>query len=126
VAFSYQHGHVRISARRPLGFRCCDRCGFNYSRDDLTWQYEWNGSSLTNLRLLVCETCRDRPNPQLRTYVPGADPIPFFNPRVDLDLGWPMETNPIYDTRGVIIRDTAGVVLTSSGGTVGKPATPYY
>lgn len=124
--FVYQHGHVRISARRPLGFRVCDRCGFPYSRDDLTWQMEWQGATVQNQRILVCPTCLDKLQPQLRTFVPPPDPLPFYNPRVEVDAGWPMETNPIYDTRRVLIRDTSGVVITSSGGTVGAPATPYY
>jgi len=118
VAFSYIHGKIRLNARRPLGRRTCDRCGTQYSRDELSWQYQWAGATLQNLRLLVCPTCMDKPNPQLRTYVPPPDPLPFFNPRPELDAGWPMETGPIYDTRHILIRDTKGVVISTSGGTV--------
>lgn len=125
MAFVYVHGRIRLDSRHPMGFRVCDRCGTQYSRDDLAWQFEWQGATLQNLRILVCSTCLDIPNPQLRTYVPPPDPLPFWNPRIELDRGWPMETYPIYDTRGVLIRDTSGIVLTTSGGEVGAAATKY-
>ena len=118
MSFVYVHGKERINARKPVGFRVCDRCGTQYSRDALRWQYAWQGSSLQNLRLLVCPPCLDKPNPQLRTYVVPPDPLPFMNPRPELDAGWPMETGPIYDTRGRVVRDTRGFVISTSGGTV--------
>lgn len=118
MAFVYVLGRVRVNARRPLGQRTCDRCGCQYTRTDLTFQFEWQGSSLQNQQVLVCPTCLDIPNPQLRAYVVPPDPLPFQNPRVELDAGWPMETGPIYDTQHILIRDTSGVVLTTSGGQV--------
>ena len=125
-------GRIRsISTRHPLGFRVCDRCGCQYTRDDLRWQYEWQGATLQNQRKLVCPTCLDIPNPQLRTYVPAPDPLPFWNPRVEQDRGWPMETYVIYCTRPVfpipprgaqsshiILRTTDGIVITTSGGLI--------
>lgn len=85
----------------------------------MSWQYEWSGSTLQNQRILVCPPCLDIPNAQLRSYVTPPDPIPFDNPRIELDKGWPMETGPIYQPNGVgPIRTAGGVVLTTSGGTV--------
>ena len=124
MAFVYTHGRERINPRRPLGFRICDRCGFAYTRTDLTWQYSWAGSTLQNLRILVCPTCLDIPNPQLRAYVVPPDPLPFDYPRIEVDAGWPMEVGPIYDTRNVLIRDTSGVVLDTSGGVRSPLVTP--
>lgn len=42
---------------------------------------QWQGANLVNLRLLVCRECRDVPQPQLRTRMIPADPIPILNPR---------------------------------------------
>lgn len=117
MAFVYVHGRERISSRRPVGFKVCDRCGTQYSRTDLTWQFEWQGWMLQNQQLLVCPSCLDDPQPQLRAYVVPPDPVPFQNARVELDAGWPMETGPVYDSAHKLVRDTSGIVLTTSGGT---------
>jgi hypothetical protein len=49
---------------------------------NLRWQYDWRGASLQNIRLLVCNTCYDNPQEQLRAIVVPADPVPIVNPRV--------------------------------------------
>jgi hypothetical protein len=38
---------------------------------------------LINKRLLVCSTCYDTPQQQLRAIVVPADPIPISNPRIE-------------------------------------------
>jgi hypothetical protein len=48
----------------------------------LKWQYDWAGASLINKRMLVCNTCYDVPQEQLRAIVVPADPMPIINPRV--------------------------------------------
>lgn len=75
------HGRARVNSRNPHAFGICDRCGFLYNHDRLSWQYEWRGASLMNIRILVCETCNDVPQQQLRAIVVPADPIPIQNPR---------------------------------------------
>ena len=35
-----------------------------------------------NIRLLVCDTCYDAPQEQLRAIVVPADPVPIVNPRI--------------------------------------------
>jgi hypothetical protein len=47
----------------------------------LSWQFDWAGASLINKRILVCETCNDKPQNQLRAIVVPADPVPIQNPR---------------------------------------------
>jgi hypothetical protein len=54
-----------------------------YNHDQLQWQYDWAGASLINKRILVCETCYDTPQNQLRAIVLPADPTPIINPRVE-------------------------------------------
>lgn len=39
---------------------------------------------LQNLRILVCRTCLDRPQIQLKTIILPPDPLPVLNPRPEL------------------------------------------
>lgn len=75
------HGRAQVSSRNPRAFGICDRCGFLYNHNRLSWQYDWRGASLMNLRILVCDTCNDVPQSQLRAIVVPADPVPIQNPR---------------------------------------------
>lgn len=75
------HGRARVSSRNPQAFAICDRCGFLTNHVNLSWQYDWRGASLANIRLLVCDTCNDVPQQQLRAIVVPADPVPIQNPR---------------------------------------------
>lgn len=54
-----------------------------WNRIDLSWQFDWRGAQLQNLRILVCRRCNDVPQEQLRSYSPPADPIPIRDPRPD-------------------------------------------
>ena len=76
------HGRARVSSRNPSAFGICDRCGFLYNHNRLAWQFDWAGASLINKRILVCDTCNDVPQQQLRAIVVPADPVPIQNPRV--------------------------------------------
>jgi hypothetical protein len=53
-----------------------------YNHYRLRWQMDWAGASLVNKRLLVCDTCYDEPQQQLRAIVIPADPVPVINPRI--------------------------------------------
>lgn len=75
------HGRARVSSRNPQAFAICDRCGRLTNHHRLQWQYDWRGASLQNLRILVCESCLDVPQQQLRALVIPADPVPIQNPR---------------------------------------------
>jgi hypothetical protein len=54
-----------------------------YNHVNLSFQYDWAGASLVNKRILVCSTCYDTPQEQLRAIVIPADPVPIVNPRVE-------------------------------------------
>lgn len=75
------HGRAQVDPDSPRAFAICDRCGFLYNHQDLRWQFEWVGPQLQNLRLLVCETCLDQPQEQLRTIILPPDPLPILNAR---------------------------------------------
>lgn len=74
-------GYAVVDPYNLDAFAICDRCSMLYNHSDLTWQYEWVGTSLTNLRWLVCHRCLDVPNPQNRTIRIPPDPLPIENPR---------------------------------------------
>src|SRR6266699_3735482 len=69
------------SRRSPRAHAICDRCGFRFNHDQLSWQYQWAGPKLQNLRLLVCKRCLDVPQEQLRTVVLPPDPVSIRDPR---------------------------------------------
>jgi hypothetical protein len=83
------NGFARVDPRNPIAFAICDRCGQRFNRTDLSWQFDYRGAQLQNLRILVCNRkCYDEPQPQLRAYSPPPDPLPVSNPRPDMsDMG---------------------------------------
>ena len=82
MSYASKLGRARVSARSPSAAGVCDRCNFVYNHVDLRWQFDFRGASLMNTRVLVCRTCEDKPQEQLRTIVIPADPVPIMNPRV--------------------------------------------
>lgn len=76
-----RYTHASVSRTRPRAFAVCDRCGFVYNHDELQWQFQWTGPKLQNLRFLVCKTCLDKPQEQLRTIILPPDPVPISNAR---------------------------------------------
>lgn len=82
MGYASQAGRARTSASNPQAHAICDRCGFRYNHINLRWQFDWRGASLQNLRLLVCNTCYDAPQEQLRAIVVPADPVPIVQPRI--------------------------------------------
>jgi len=83
MAYASRSGRARTSARNPQAFAICDRCALWYNHVNLKWQYDWAGASLINKRILVCDTCYDEPQNQLRAIILPADPVPIINPRVE-------------------------------------------
>jgi len=83
MGYASRSGRARTSARNPRAFGVCDRCSLWYNHQNLQWQYDWAGASLINKRILVCNTCYDTPQNQLRAIVLPADPVPIVNPRVE-------------------------------------------
>ena len=81
MAYASKAGRARTSARNPQAHAFCDRCGGRYNHVDLSWQMDWAGASIINKRILVCQTCMDLPQTQLRSIVLPADPVPIMNPR---------------------------------------------
>ena len=97
---SYPHGRAKVSATSPSAFAICDRCGFLYNHRDLHWQYDFRGRSLANLRILVCETCEDKPQNQLKPRIIPPDPMPIQNARPERYRQY--ETNTRYTQGGTV------------------------
>ena len=83
MAYASQSGRAFTDPNNPRAFAVCDRCAIWYNHHQLRWQYDWAGASLINKRILVCDTCYDDPQEQLRAIVLPADPTPIINPRVE-------------------------------------------
>ena len=83
MAYASQSGRARTSAKNPRAFAVCQRCGIWYNRDRLTFQFDWRGTALQNLFILVCAHCKDVPQEQNRAIVLPADPVPIFYPSVE-------------------------------------------
>lgn len=76
------HGRrASVSTSNPVAFAQCDRCGCWVNRTGLQWQFQWSGTHLYNLGILVCEPCLDTPFEQLRTIILPPDPPPVINAR---------------------------------------------
>ena len=74
-------GHARVNPQSPSAFANCDQCGFLYCHADLRWEVQYRGNQIMKTGFLVCPTCWDIPNEQLRPKVLPADPVPILNPR---------------------------------------------
>ena len=81
MGYASKSGRAHTNPSNPQAFAICDRCNFTYNHVNLRWQMDWRGTSLQNIRLLVCDTCYDTPQDQLRAIVVPADPVPIQNPR---------------------------------------------
>lgn len=76
--------HPKGADTNPESPRCwgtCDSCGMIYNLEKFSWQRQWSGMQLINLRYLVCDECYDIPNEQFRTIILPPDPPPVFNTR---------------------------------------------
>lgn len=82
MGYASRSGRARTSPSNPQAHAICDRCNFRYNHVDLRWQYDWRGTSLQNLRMLVCDRCYDEPQEQLRAIVIPPDPVPIIQPRL--------------------------------------------
>lgn len=74
-------GHAQLDPRSPAAFGICDRCGFLYQHRNLRWEVQYQGQYINKTGFLVCNTCWDVPNPQLKPKALPADSVPILNPR---------------------------------------------
>lgn len=75
------HGRAICDPNSPVAFASCDRCNFRYNITSLKWQYDFRGSALMNLRILVCDRCYDEPFEFNRPIILPPDPVPILDAR---------------------------------------------
>lgn len=86
------HGRAQTSRTWPRAHAVCDRCGGRYNHDVLKTQPYWAGPQLQTKNILVCPTCWDVPQENIRTIMIPPDPIPIDNPRPE---AYTQDDNPI-------------------------------
>ena len=129
MGYASLSGRARTSSRNPQAFGVCDRCGIWYNHYQLKWQYDWGGASLINKRILVCDTCYDTPQNQLRAIVLPADPMPVVNPRTEAyefdetNTRVTSVTPTIDPITGLQVPGTAPVLQTQNG--LNNTTQPY-
>lgn len=76
------NGRASINSQRPEAFGVCDKCGFMFNHKELSWDYDWRGPRLQNLRTLVCRACQDVPQANgQKTFILPPDPPSIANAR---------------------------------------------
>lgn len=106
-----------ISRLHPRAIATCDRCGFRYNHDQLQWQLQWTGPHLQNLRILVCKSCLDVPQEQLRTIILPPDPVPIENPRPEQYVSDNNPNSPIGQSASPSLPGSNIGTLIGGGGT---------
>jgi len=76
-------GRARTDVNNPKAFAVCDRCSMWYNHCDLSFQFDYRGRTLQNIRILVCDDCNDEPQPQLKPRIIPPDPLPIANARTE-------------------------------------------
>jgi hypothetical protein len=72
LAGAREHPHDRRAPTNPFSpepVGHCDRCGFKYPMSQLSWQHDFRGNALANLKILVCPRDLDVPADQLRPVI---------------------------------------------------------
>jgi hypothetical protein len=80
------HGRAFIDPDSPDPTALCDKCGFMWNHNRLSWQFDWMGDKLQNKRILVCPDCMDKHAMFLRTIHIPPDPPPVYNTRPDMPM----------------------------------------
>lgn len=83
MGYASKAGRAVANADSPRAFGVCDRCGLWTQHNRLRWQFDYRGRTLQNIRILVCETCLDEPQPQLKPRILPPDPLPILNARTE-------------------------------------------
>lgn len=91
------NGRAEVNSNRPRALGVCDRCYKRYNHDVLRWQFQWVATKLQNLHLLVCPSCMDEPQEQLRTIILPPDPVPILNARPENEVS---NNNPMSGIGG--------------------------
>jgi hypothetical protein len=70
-----------VDATSPRAWGTSDRDGFINNLENMSWQFDWAGTSLVNKHILVAECELDTPQRQLGAIILPPDPPPIMNAR---------------------------------------------
>ena len=115
MAYASISGRARTSPKNPRAHAICDRCGFRYNHVDLTWQFDWRGTTVQNIRILVCKRCLDTPQEQLRAITLPADPVPLVHPRVEFFVSEETTTPPTAQVGAPLGLSSPGAMVSNYG-----------
>lgn len=82
MAWRY-HSRYSPDPYAARGRGTCDRCQFVWQLNELQYQYEFRGDTLSNTQFRVCPPCMDKPYEGNRPVKLPADPVPLLDPRVE-------------------------------------------
>ncbi len=112
------NGHAYVDQTNPSAFGICDRCGFRFLHRDLSWQYQYRGTKLQNINILVCNNgCLDIPQEQLRVIIIPPDPVPIMNARPE---NFVHDDNPMSALGYSGITNTVTPISQVVGGRIGN------
>lgn len=111
------YGRARTDPTYPQAHAICQRCGFRVNHVDLSWQYQFRGTKLQNIQLLVCQDCLDIPQEQLRVIIIPPDPLPIINARPETFV---QNNNPMSALGYSAISDTVTPISQVVGGRIGN------
>ncbi len=77
-------GHARTDKRHPSAFAICDFCYSQWNRIDLQADRQYMGTDVRPTGFLVCPRCLDKPQPQQKAIRIPPDPLPVYQPRLDI------------------------------------------
>jgi len=112
------HSRAFANPSAPSAWGRCDRCGFIYLHKSLRFQFDYRGPRLTNLRILVCASCYDKPQPQLKPIMLTQDPLPIINARPE-DYNYASDDQITTQDGNQIVTEDGVYVDTQP---IGKPA----
>ena len=124
------HGRANVNPNSPRAFARCDRCGFIYNHNQLRFQFDFRGPQLQNLRFLVCSTCYDKPQAQLKPIILTQDPTPILNARPEdynyantSDLAATEPTTTFQQT-GIPVDNSIGLLTENDDNLTVQPVGP--
>lgn len=119
MAYRY-HGRASVNPSSPDSFAVCDRCGIWNSHSRMQWQFDYRGSSLQNLRILVCERCLDKPSIFYAPIITPPDPLPIQNPRPEWFALDENNYRTTQDGNMRVTQDDSDRVVNGGGNQVGE------
>lgn len=110
MGYYNKYGRAEVNSDHPRAFAVCDRCGIWSNLYKLRWQMQWNATQLYNQRILVCDSCYDTPQEQLRAVILPPDPPPLTNIRPEFFRADEVDFMQTQDKQNILTQDAVPIV----------------